>query len=222
MTSDPVPLIRRPLFAAATAAAALAIVLTGCSSADEPTVTSTPTSEGTVATATPFPTGTGAPGETGTATPTATPTGTSTATSTATAGASETPTPGEGYTEPTAEDAVAVLDQYFTAIGTGDYETAYGLWRNEGEASGQTYDEFVAGFDKTASISWDIGEPGRIDAGAGQRYIEIPVTITARTTDGETQHFEGSYVLHHTANIPGATSEQLQWRIDSADMTQTN
>ena len=216
MTSDPVRLIRRPLFAAAIAAAALSIVLTGCSSGDAPTATSTPTSEATVATATPFPAGTGAPSETGTATATAT------GTPTTTAGASETPTPGEGYTEPTAEDAVTVLDQYFTAIGTGDYKTAYALWRNEGEASGQTYEEFAAGFDKTASISWDIGEPGRIDAGAGQRYIEIPVTITARTTDGGTQHFEGSYVLHHTANIPGATSEQLQWRIDSADMSQTN
>src|SRR5690606_533789 len=100
------------------------------------------------------------------------------------------------------------------------YETAYGLWRNDGEASGQTYDEFVEGFAETASISWEIGEPGRIDAGAGQRYIEIPVRITARTTSGESQRFEGTYVLHHTAAIDGATPEQLLWRLHSAEVTE--
>lgn len=183
-----------------------ALLLSGCS-ADEDTpaatTTATATSD-TVPTASPFPTGTGAP-TTGTATPEGTPT------------TEATP---DGMGEQTAEGAVAVLDQYFSAIGTGDYETAYSLWRNEGEASGQTYEEFVAGFDATASVSWDIGEPGRIDAGAGQRYIEIPVRITARTTDGESQRFEGAYVLHHTADVPGATAEQRLWRIDSAEVSE--
>ncbi len=214
MTTDATPPIRRHLVRALAAPAALALLLAGCSSEDEPTATATttPTAEATVPTATPFPTGTGAPSETGTAaaTPTATPEG------------SETTSPGDEFTEPTAEDAVAVLDRYFAAIGTGDYETAYSLWRNEGEASGQTYEEFVEGFAETASISWEIGEPGRIDPGAGQRYIEIPVTITARTTDGSTQRFEGSYVLHHTANVPGATPEQLLWHINSADVSEVD
>lgn len=164
-----------------------------------PEATPTTATETAVPTATPFPTGDGVPG--GTTTPTST----------------ETPStgPSDG---PGADEAVAVLDRYFSAIGTRNYEAAYVLWRGQGEASGQTLEEFVDGFGETASISWEIGEPGRIDPGAGQRYIEIPVRIVARTTSGESQQFEGSYVLHRTTDIPGATEEQRQWRIHSADV----
>jgi len=204
---------RRPAVLALAAAVA-ALLVSGCTEeADAPAdpITPTATNEG-VPTASPFPTGTGAPS--------GSPTGTATTPTTeGTPTAQATTTPAESSGEATAEDAVAVLDRYFSAIGTGDYETAYSLWRNDGEASGQTFEEFVAGFDVTASVSWDIGEPGRIEPGAGQRYIEIPVSITARTSDGESQRFEGTYVLHHTADIPGATEEQLLWRIDSADVS---
>ena len=187
-----------------TGSAIAALLLVGCGDEDgggPPTVTATATNTG-VPTATPFPTGTSAPS-------TATPEGTATGEPTGTAAG-----------EQTAEDAVAILDAYFSAIGTGDYTAAYQLWRNGGEASGQTYAEFVEGFAETASISWEIGEPGRIDAGAGQRYIEIPVRVVARTTAGEEQAFEGTYVLHHTANIDGATAEQLTWHINSADVVE--
>ena len=187
-----------------TGSAIAALLLVGCGDEDgggPPTVTATATDTG-VATATPFPTGTSAPS-------TAMPEGTATGEPTGTAAG-----------EQTAADAVAVLDAYFSAIGTGDYTAAYQLWRNGGEASGQTYAEFVEGFAETASISWEIGEPGRIDAGAGQRYIEIPVRVVARTTAGEEQAFEGTYVLHHTANIDGATAEQLTWHINSADVVE--
>ena len=203
--TTPLPRVHAHRFSAlsrltVTGTAIAALLLVGCGGEDgdaTPTVTATATDTG-VPTATPFPTGTGAPS-------TATPEGTPVAEPTeAVAG------------EQTAEDAVAVLDAYFSAIGTSDYETAYQLWRHDGEASGQTYDEFVEGFAEAASISWEIGEPGRIDAGAGQRYIEIPVRIVARTTGGAEQVFQGTYVLHHTADIEGATAEQRTWHIDSA------
>jgi hypothetical protein len=197
---------RRLGLIAASGATVAALLLAGCTSDEDPTATptATATSDGSVPTATPFPTGTGAP---------TSPTATSEVSPTTDA------TPGEGESgEPTAEDAVAVLDRYFSAIGTGDYETAYNLWRNEGEASGQTFEEFVTGFEETASITWEIGEPGRIDPGAGQRYIEIPVRIVARTTGGDSQQFEGTYVLHHTADIEGATPEQRVWHINSAEV----
>lgn len=209
------PASRRPVFLALASVLAAALLLGGCNGEEDgPIVPVTPiaTDEGAVPTATPFPTGTGAPS--------GNPTGANTPTPGATATVEVATTSGESSGEATAEDAVAVLDRYFSAIGTGDYETAYSLWRNDGEASGQTFEEFAAGFDATASVSWDIGEPGRIDPGAGQRYIEIPVSITARTSDGESQRFEGAYVLHHTADIPGATEEQLLWRIDSADVSE--
>lgn len=124
------------------------------------------------------------------------------------------------YQEPTAQDAVAVLEGYFADLDAGRYDEAYAAWRTG--ANPQTLAEFKAGYAHTTSVSAEIGKPGLIDAGAGQRYIEIPVTIDATLDDGAKQHFEGSYTLHHTANIPGATAEQLTWQIRSASVTQTN
>lgn len=210
---------RRPSLRSALVVPAIAaVLLAGCTGGDdepEETPTATATVEVT---------------ETPTEAPaTETPTGTATATSTVPASPTATSTseaPVEGTPggnpdgEPTAEDAVDVIDAYFGAINDGDYETAYALWRNEGEASGQTFEEFAAGYEETASVTWETGEPGRIDPGAGQRYIPIPVTITTTTTSGETQRFEGEYVLHHTADIEGATPEQRVWRIHSADIEQ--
>jgi hypothetical protein len=124
------------------------------------------------------------------------------------------------YQEPTVEDAVALLEGYFTDLDAGRYSDAYAAWRTG--SNPQTEAEFEAGYAHTTSVTANIGEPGAIDAGAGQRYIEIPVSIFATLDDGTVQHFEGTYVLHHTANIPGATAEQLTWHIRSATVTQTN
>lgn len=124
------------------------------------------------------------------------------------------------YVEPTAQDAVAVLEAYFADLDAGRYDEAYSAWQSG--ANPQTLAEFTAGYAGTASVLAEVGAPGPIDAGAGQRFIEIPVTIEATLTDGTVQHFEGTYVLHHTANIPGATAEQLAWHIRSATVSQTD
>jgi|GEM_PF-476836 len=126
--------------------------------------------------------------------------------------------PGDG--EQTAEDAVAVVEAYFALLDAGEYADAYDLWRHAPD--GQTVQEFTDGYVDTASVAVDVGEPGRIDPGAGQRYIPVPVVVTATLDDGTLQVFEGEIVLHHTADIPGATDEQRAWRLYSADLVQTN
>lgn len=126
----------------------------------------------------------------------------------------------EESTEATAEDAVAVLEAYFADLDAGRYEDAYDAWR-EGR-NVQTLEEFEAGYANTASVSVEVGEPGRIDAGAGQRYIEIPVVISSTLDDGTEQTFEGNYILHHTADIPGATPEQQLWHIYDAEIEQVD
>lgn len=118
--------------------------------------------------------------------------------------------------EPTAQDAVDVLERYFADLDAKNYRDAYDAWQ-DGQ-NPQSFDEFVEGYEDTAAIQAEVGEPGRIDAGAGQRYIEIPVAIESILEDGTTQWFEGTYVLHHVADIPGATPEQRLWHIYSADV----
>ncbi len=112
-----------------------------------------------------------------------------------------------------ADAAVAVLRDYFAAIGAGRYADAYRLWNGRGEASGMSAKAFADSFGKYSSYTATIGTPGRIDAGAGQRYIEIPVMVDARLRDGSPAPLEGSMTLRRTGDIDGATAEQRSWRI---------
>jgi major membrane immunogen (membrane-anchored lipoprotein) len=119
--------------------------------------------------------------------------------------------------EPTPEDAVAVVRDYYGAINSGDFGRAYALWSDAGRSSGQSPQQFAAGFADTTGVSVEMQAPGDVDAAAGSRYIEIPVTITATRRVGSQQRFTGAYTLRR-AVVDGATPEQRQWRIASANL----
>jgi hypothetical protein len=104
-----------------------------------------------------------------------------------------------------------------SANAARDYGHAYALWSQQGAASGQGPQQFANGFADTSEVSVQIGTPGAEDAGAGQRYIEIPVTVTAIHADGSRHSYAGSYVLHRTV-VDGASAEQRAWRISSAKL----
>ena len=125
--------------------------------------------------------------------------------------------PTDAATEPGVADAVAVVREYYASIGSQSYARAYALWSDGGRASRQTPQQFADGFARTAQVSLSIGEPGDEDAGAGQRYVRVPVTVDARQADGSTKRYVGDYVLHRTV-ADGATPEQRAWRIASADL----
>lgn len=119
--------------------------------------------------------------------------------------------------EPTPEDAVAVIRDYYDAINRGDFDRAYALWSDNGRSSGKSPQQFAAGFADTTGVSVEMQAPGNVDAAAGSRYIAVPVTITATQRDGNQRRFAGKYVLRR-AVVDGATPEQRQWRIASADL----
>lgn len=122
-----------------------------------------------------------------------------------------------GDSEPTVEDATAVIRDYYAAIDQGDYARAYRLWSNEGEASGQTEERFAAGFARTAEVAVQVGAPGAVEGAAGSRYVQIPVAVTARHDDGNVHRYAGHYVLRR-AVVDGASAEQRAWRIASAEL----
>lgn len=127
------------------------------------------------------------------------------------------PTPTDLASEPTPEEAVAVIRDYYAAINRGDFDRAYALWSDGGRASAQSPEQFAAGFAQTTGVSAELMPPGRVDAAAGSRYIEVPVAITTTLRDGSQHRFVGAYVLRR-AVVDGATDEQRQWRIGSADL----
>ena len=123
--------------------------------------------------------------------------------------------------EPTPQDALAVVRDYYASIDAHDYAHAYGLWSDGGRSSGKTVQQFADGFADTANVSVQVDAPGRIDAAAGSRYIRVPLTITASQRDGSTRRYIGTYTLRR-AVVDGATAEQRAWRITSADLSEVD
>lgn len=127
---------------------------------------------------------------------------------------------GAGETPPadprSPEAAAAVLRDYYAAIASHDYGRAYGLWADDGGASGQTLEAFRDGLAETSQIGAAIGAPGRIEGAAGSRYIEVPVMI--RAAQGG-QCVGGTYTLRRS-EVEGATREQQGWRIYGAALSQ--
>jgi hypothetical protein len=119
--------------------------------------------------------------------------------------------------EPSVQDAVAVIADYYAAIQRHDYAHAWALWSDGGRSSGQTLQQFEDGFANTDAVSVQAGTPGRMDAAAGSRYLEIPVTVTATQRDGTTRRYAGSYTLRR-AVVDGASADQRAWRIGSASL----
>lgn len=119
--------------------------------------------------------------------------------------------------EPTADDALAVVHDYYAAISAGDFARAHALWSDGGRASGQDLAQFTAGFAQTASVQARTGQPGHVEGAAGSRFIEIPVSVRATQRDGSLRDFTGSYVLRR-AVVDGASAEQRAWRIASAEL----
>jgi membrane-bound inhibitor of C-type lysozyme len=110
------------------------------------------------------------------------------------------------------DDARTVVAGYFDALSAGRYDQAYALW--EPGAAGMDARAFAASFAKYRSYKADIGVPGRVDAGAGQLHVEVPVRVTATMhDDDETVTLIGPVILHRTAEIDGATAVQRSWRI---------
>ena len=119
--------------------------------------------------------------------------------------------------EPGPQDAVAVVRDYYAAINAGNFDGAYALWSDGGNASGQTPQQFAGGFADATGVSVQIDEPGRVGAAAGTRFIEVPVSIDVKQRDGSVRQFVGAYTLRR-AVVEGANAEQRQWRINSADI----
>lgn len=117
-----------------------------------------------------------------------------------------------------ARDAADVARTYFALIEQRKFGDAWAMWDDGGQASGMTRRQFADSFVRYADYRAEVGVPGRVDAGAGQRYVEVPVRARGTLAeDGRPFELRGTVTLHRTADIDGATPDQRGWRIrDSA------
>ncbi len=93
-------------------------------------------------------------------------------------------------------DGAEVVRSYYNAINRSEYARAYSYWESNLPASTLApFDQFQQGYANTKGVKLTIGNV-TTDAGAGQRYTSVPVTIVASMNDGSTQTYVGCYVTH--------------------------
>lgn len=110
--------------------------------------------------------------------------------------------------------AVAVLRDYVRLIGERKFVEAHRLWTGDDLSDGA----FSERFSRFRTDRAEIGEPGRIEGAAGSSYIEIPITVAGTLASGEDFRQQGTVTLRRANEVPGATPEQLQWRIYRTDL----
>ena len=118
-----------------------------------------------------------------------------------------------------AQGAARVVQSYYALIEAGKYREAWARWRDAGKASGMSVEDFASSFAKYKEYHANIGAPGRIHAGAGQRYVDVPVEIYGTLLEhGRPFDMRGTVTLHRTTDIPGATGGDKSWHIERVDI----
>jgi hypothetical protein len=117
------------------------------------------------------------------------------------------------FTPESAQGAANVVQTYYALVEAGKFAEARRL-RSDGGG-----DE--ADFDRYSEYHANIGAPGRIEGAAGSLYVEVPVQAYGRLKSGEPFNLRGSATLRRVNDVPGATPEQLRWRIASIDLEPT-
>jgi hypothetical protein len=116
--------------------------------------------------------------------------------------------PPAGRTDTTA--AVQVVLDYSHAIAQKQYDQAYGLWAQNGAASGQTRTEFEQGYANTAGLSVLLDR-----ATVSGDAVTVPITILSVLNQSDqtqqSQRFTGTYTLRQEAG---------GWRIASANIAE--
>lgn len=134
--------------------------------------------------------------------------------------AGETPSPDEVAPETVIADAgdpADTLEAWADALEARDWTAARAVWGESGEASGMTPEEFAAAYDKYRTINIELGE-GRIEGAAGTVYYEAPVVMEGELESGEAYRMEGPVVVSRVNNVPGASTEELEWHIATSDL----
>lgn len=113
------------------------------------------------------------------------------------------------FTPESAQGAANVLQTYYALVESGRAAEAAKL-RTDGRP------EDLKPF---ASLHAQIGAPGRVEGAAGSLFVDVPVVLYGRYATGAEYHASGKATLRRVNDVPGATAEQLKWRIEKIEAT---
>ncbi len=112
-----------------------------------------------------------------------------------------------------ARGAADVLKVYYAMLAARQYPDAW-VWRDERESSApQTEGAFASSFDRYASYSAQVGEPGAPRGTTGSVHVTVPVTIHAQLKTGAVVNETASAQLLRINDTPAAGDHKVSWRI---------
>jgi hypothetical protein len=104
--------------------------------------------------------------------------------------------------------AAAVVETYYALLEHGRTSEAAKLRRDGSVVDLKAFREFHA----------QVGAPAPIEGAAGSLYVVVPILIYGLGQDGEFFRRRGAATLRRANDVPGATAEQLRWRIDHIEV----
>ncbi len=113
------------------------------------------------------------------------------------------------FSPESAQGAANVVQTYYALVESGRVAEAAKL-RVDGKAEDLT---------SLASLHAQSGGPGPVEGAAGSLFVEVPVVLYGRYATGAEYHASGKAVLRRVNGVPGATAEQLRWRIERIETT---
>ena len=102
-----------------------------------------------------------------------------------------------------AQAAATVVETYYALLESGRTAEAAKLRRDGAEVD----------LMPLATLSAQVGRPGRVEGAAGSLYVEVPVSLYGRYATGERYLKGGKVQLRRVNDVPGSTAEQRSWRI---------
>lgn len=104
--------------------------------------------------------------------------------------------------------AATVVETYYALVESGRTAEAAKLRRDGREEDLKPF----------ASLHAQVGAPGPIEGAAGSLYVDVPIVLFGRYASGGEYHASGKATLRRVNDVPGATAEQLKWRIEKIEV----
>jgi hypothetical protein len=117
-----------------------------------------------------------------------------------------------------AEAAGQVVQLYGGLLEQRKFAEARKLWGDGGKASGLTESQFIAAYDKYASIHSEVGRPAGMEGAAGSVYITVPFRLYGTLKGGGDFNLVGPLTLRRVNDVPGSTEAQRRWHIEKSDL----
>jgi len=124
-----------------------------------------------------------------------------------------TPLAEEPIAPTSAQGAAQVVQSYYALLEFGRAAEAWRLWSAGSPGRAADAEALARQVAAYADYHAQVGAPGAIEGAAGSLYVEVPVVIYGRRTDGGELHRSGKVTLKRVNDVPGSTAEQRRWRI---------